>query len=135
MLLKFFRIGNKLFKTKSILFRPYKTIYKFLIEPYFSVNLPLELEVGSNFRIFHYIGLVIHPKARLGNDVILRHNTTIGNDGHSDEAPTIGNNVDVGAGTLIIGNITIGDEVVIAAGSIVTKNVPSGTKLIQKKAL
>ena len=41
--------------------------------------------------------------------------------------PTIGNNVVICAGAIVIGNITVGDNAIIAAGCVVNKDVPSGT--------
>ena len=39
---------------------------------------------------------------------------------------TVGNNVWIGAGTIVLGGVTIGDNTVIGAGSVVTKDIPSG---------
>lgn len=49
-------------------------------------------------------------------------NNCIGNDGITDECPKIGNNVDIGYGSIIIGNITIADNVKIGANSLVNKD-------------
>jgi acetyltransferase-like isoleucine patch superfamily enzyme len=39
---------------------------------------------------------------------------------------TVGNNVWIGAGTIVLAGVTIGDNTVIGAGSVVTKDIPSG---------
>lgn len=48
----------------------------------------------------------------------------------NNKAPVIGNNVFIGAGAKIIGNITVGNNVVIGAGAIVTKSVPDGKTVV-----
>jgi serine O-acetyltransferase len=60
------------------------------------------------------------------------HNVTIGG-GHGG-APTLGNNVYVGAGALIIGGVKIGDNVNIGAGAIVVTDVPSNSTVVCEKA-
>lgn len=54
----------------------------------------------------------------------IRCNTVIGTNLKSNKAPIIGNNVQIGANSVIIGDITIGDNCVIGAGSVVCKDVP-----------
>jgi acetyltransferase-like isoleucine patch superfamily enzyme len=53
--------------------------------------------------------------------------TTLGNGmhGRNDLIPTIGNNVSLGLNVTIIGKVTIGDNVIIGAGSVVVKDIPS----------
>lgn len=59
------------------------------------------------------------------------HQVTIGVDElKNNKAPVIGNNVFIGAGAKIIGNITVGNNVVIGAGAIVTKSVPDGKNAV-----
>lgn len=59
------------------------------------------------------------------------HQVTIGVDElKNNKAPVIGNNVFIGAGAKIIGNITVGNNVVIGAGAIVTKSVPDGKTVV-----
>ena len=60
-------------------------------------------------------------------------NTTFGSngkDGNGDDAPTIGNNVVIGAGAVIIGGITIGDNVMIGANSVVLESIPSNVTVV-----
>lgn len=79
---------------------------------------------GVYFR--HPYNTIINAK-RIGNNFVFRHLTTIGNkiDGRNDLIPTIGDNVNLGANVIIIGDISIGDNVIIGAGSVVTKDIPS----------
>jgi serine acetyltransferase len=86
------------------------------------MELRAGLHVGEGFRIFHGYCLVIHPGTKIGSHVTLRHCVTLGNKG-SGGAPTIQDNVEVGANAVIIGKITIGEGAVIGAGSVVTKDI------------
>ena len=67
--------------------------------------------------------LVINDQVEIGENVILRHCTTIGVGRMTSfgcpEVTRIGNNVDIGSNVVIIGNITIGDGAMIGAGSVV----------------
>ena len=73
--------------------------------------------------------LVVNDHTIIGKGCTLRHSTTIGHKstgaGGSD-CPRIGDNVNIGPNCVILGAITIGDEVVIGAGSVVVKDVLSG---------
>ncbi|WP_394343055.1 serine O-acetyltransferase [Paenirhodobacter populi] len=65
----------------------------------------------------------------IGSDVILRQNTTLGINSPQDlnAKPTIGDGVQVGAGAVIVGNITIGKGAIVGANAVVTRDVAPGT--------
>ena len=117
LLLKLWRICKNRYLGKF--FRPLYRIYQFVL----GVEIPWTVEVGTNLKISHPIGIIINERAKIGNNCIIRQNTTIGNKGYDNSAPVIGNNVEIGANCVIIGNITIGNNVVIGAGSIVVKSI------------
>ncbi|HFG6477923.1 TPA: DapH/DapD/GlmU-related protein [Salmonella enterica subsp. enterica serovar Potsdam] len=81
------------------------------------------------------MGIVITKKARIGCNLSLKQNTTVGNKQglKEDDFIIIGNNVDIGANTCIIGSITIGDNVTIGAMSFVNKSIPANSIYITKK--
>jgi putative colanic acid biosynthesis acetyltransferase WcaB len=67
----------------------------------------------------------------------LRHSTTIGNLDNGtgqNSCPSIGNNVDIGSNVCIIGKVEIGDNVIIGAGSVVVKNIPSNCVVVGNPA-
>lgn len=82
--------------------------------------------IGNRFFIDHGEGVVIGETAVIGDDVLIYQQVTLGGTGneHGKRHPTIGNNVIIGAGAKILGNITIGDNTRIGAGSVVVDNVP-----------
>lgn len=103
---------------------PLRLLYKLHVQWVLGVDIPDTTQVGENLTIFHGQGLVVHCNAIIGNNVTLRHNTTIGNAKSNGGCPIIGNNVEVGANSVIIGEISIGNNSIIAAGSVVVKDVP-----------
>jgi serine O-acetyltransferase len=78
-------------------------------------------------KIEHFGGIIISARA-IGDDVIIRQNTTMGIAGLDDlnARPTIGNRVQIGVGAVILGDITVGDDVVIGANAVVIRSVPPG---------
>jgi serine O-acetyltransferase len=102
----------------------YKIAYKFA-QILTGIDLPCEVEVGRNFVIDHFGGIIVSGYAKFGDNCRLRHDVCIGLR-HTDEpaAPIIGNNVDIGAGAKILGPITIGDNVLIGANAVVIDDVP-----------
>jgi serine O-acetyltransferase len=86
-------------------------------------------KIGRRLFIDHGMGVVIGATAVIGDDVMIYHNVTlgaksnIGVSGKDKRHPTIGNNVLIGAGAKVLGNINIGDGSKIAANSVVTKDL------------
>ena len=82
--------------------------------------------IGRRFFIDHGEGVVIGETTIIGDDVLIYQQVTLGGTGneHGKRHPTIGNNVIIGAGAKILGNITIGDNTRVGAGSVVVDNVP-----------
>ncbi|MEO6997436.1 MAG: serine O-acetyltransferase EpsC [Terracoccus sp.] len=84
--------------------------------------------LGRRFFIDHGMGVVIGETAEVGDDVMMYHGVTLG--GRSlhpvKRHPTVGNRVTIGAGARILGPVLIGDDVQVGANSVVVKNVPSG---------
>ena len=77
---------------------------------------------GKGLHIWHHGALVINGDAKIGENCTFHGQCCIGNDGESQGAPVIGNNVEIGVGAMIIGDIYIADDVKIGAGAVVTKS-------------
>lgn len=90
--------------------------------------------IGPGLLISHGTGLVIGGYARIGRDAILLHGVTIGSPspGRIEKMPVIGDNVFIGAGATLIGEITVGDDVFIGVHAIVARDVPSGSRVLSK---
>ena len=93
-------------------------------------------QLGRRLVIDHGMGLVIGETAIVGDDVTLYHQVTLGGTSltHGKRHPTIGNNVIIGAGAKVLGNITVGDGARIGANALVIKPVPAGTTMVAAAA-
>lgn len=90
--------------------------------------------IGRRFFIDHGMATVIGATAIIGDDVMLYHSVTLGSvvNENIKRHPTLGNNVVIGAGAVVLGDITIGDGAKVGAGSVVTKDVKAGTTVVGK---
>ncbi|CAA6822367.1 MAG: Serine acetyltransferase (EC [uncultured Sulfurovum sp.] len=88
--------------------------------------------IGRRVFIDHGMGVVIGETTIVGDDVIIYQQVTLGGVNTSKEKrhPTIGNNVVIGSGAKILGNIHIGNNAKIGANSVVVKNVPMGSTAV-----
>ena len=89
-------------------------------------------QIGRRFFIDHGEGVVIGATTIIGDDVLIYQQVTLGGTGKESgkRHPTLGNNVIVGAGAKVLGNITIGDYVRIGAGSVVVEDVPEHSTVV-----
>ena len=90
------------------------------------IEIHPKARIGRRFFIDHGEGVVIGETTIIGDDVLIYQQVTLGGTGkeHGKRHPTIGDNVIIGAGAKILGNITIGDNTRIGAGSVVVDDVP-----------
>lgn len=88
--------------------------------------------IGQGVFIDHGMGVVIGETAIVGNYALIYQGVTLGGTGKQSgkRHPTLGENVVVGAGAKVLGNIEIGDHVRIGAGSVVLRNVPSSCTVV-----
>lgn len=88
--------------------------------------------IGRRFFIDHGAGVVIGETAEIGDDVTLYHGVTLGGTSWNKEKrhPTLGNGVLVGAGAKILGPVRLGDQVRVGANSVVIKNVPACSTVV-----
>jgi serine O-acetyltransferase len=103
----------------------YKVMFK-LCEWFCGIMLPYTTYVGRRVKLEHFGGMVLVAQA-IGNDVIIRQNTTFGIARTKNRVgrPIIGDHVDIGAGAVIIGQISVGTGSTIGANAVVTKTLPA----------
>lgn len=91
--------------------------------------------IGRGGYFPHPYSTILYAES-IGNFFSCRQCTTIGNksDYRDDERPIIGNNVTLGSNVCIIGKVKIGNNVVIGAGSVVTKDVPDNCVVVGNPA-
>jgi len=89
-------------------------------------------EIGEGFFIDHGMGVVIGETAIIGDNVHLFQDVTLGGTSthRAKRHPTLKDNVVVGAGAKIIGDVTIGENAKIGAGSVVVTNVPPNATVV-----
>ena len=89
-------------------------------------------QIGRRFFIDHGMGVVIGETTSVGDDVTLYQGVTLGGTGKESgkRHPTIGNNVVVGAGAKVLGNITVGENCRIGSGSVVLRDVPDNSTVV-----
>jgi serine O-acetyltransferase len=89
-------------------------------------------QIGKGFFIDHGMGVVIGETSIIGDNVLLYQGVTLGGTGleKGKRHPTIGNNVVIGAGAKVLGNITVGDNSYIGANAVVIKDVPANSTVV-----
>jgi serine O-acetyltransferase len=88
--------------------------------------------IGKRFFIDHGMGVVIGETADIGDDVLIYQNVTLGGTGNErgKRHPTIGNNVVIGTGAKVLGDIQVGNNARIGAGSVVVRSVPENSTVV-----
>jgi serine O-acetyltransferase len=111
-------------KTLSLV---YRILYK-LAQITTGIELPCEAQVGRNFVIDHFGGIIISGYAKFGDNCRIRSGVVVGLRRIQEKcAPVIGNDVDIGAGAKILGPIRIGNHVAIGANAVVLCDVPDNS--------
>ncbi len=91
-------------------------------------DIPARVRIGPGLYVPHPVGTVITAE-RIGKNASLISCVTIGMR-NTHEFPIIGDNVFIGAGARVLGDITIGDNVNIGANAVVLIDVPSGSTAV-----
>jgi len=121
------RYGVRPALLRKLLSGLYKLLFK-LVQIVTGVELPCEVEIGRNFTIDHFGGIIVSGYAKFGDNCRIRSGVCVGLSRIEDVcAPVIGNDVDIGVGAKLLGRITIGDNVLIGANAVVTRSVPSNS--------
>lgn len=104
----------------------------FLTRLWTNIDIHPGATIGRRFFIDHGAGVVIGETAEIGDDVTLYHGVTLGGTtwNKGKRHPTLGNGVLVGAGAKILGPITLGDNVRVGANSVVVKDVPANRTVV-----
>ena len=126
--IKLYRIGNW-FQRKSFI-RTAKLI-SYINRFLFAVWLPSSATIGRNFKIgYGGLGVVIHNNTVIGDNCLVAQNVTIGRNFKDTKVPKIGNDVYIGAGSVVFGEITIGNNVIIGSNSVINKSVPDNCTVV-----
>src|SRR5690606_26231569 len=90
------------------------------------IGIPVQVDIGPGFYISHFTGVFVNSNCVIGRNCNLSQGVTLGlaNRGPRKGVPTLGDNVYVGPGVKIVGNVHIGNNVAIGANAVVTKDLP-----------
>lgn len=112
-----------------------RPVYRFLyrrVRNRYGIELPWSVQLGRGVVLEHQGGIVIHGLSVIGDGCIIRQGVTLGNRhlDRKDDAPELGERVNVGAGAKILGAVRIGDDAVVGANAVVLDDVLSRTTVV-----
>ena len=126
-----YRVANYIHYSRNVIVKIlgfiFVKMYHWVFIWFLGIEIPEDTIIGVGLQVWHGTALVINHKAIIGDYVLLRHCITIGNKFAGSEVPVIGDYVEIGSHSVIIGNVIIGNNVTIGAGAIVTKSVPKNS--------
>lgn len=102
------------------------------LELRFGISISYKTRIGSGFYIGHFGGIIVNSNAVIGKNCNISHLVTLGitNRGEKKGVPIICDNVYIGPGAKIIGNIRVGNNAAIGANCVVTKDVPDNAVVV-----
>lgn len=107
-------------------------IYEFRLKKW-QLKTGISISPGSfdtGLTIYHHGSIVVNRATRVGRNCCIMNNVNIGANGGSDKAPIIGDNVYIGPGAVIFGDIMIADGCYIGANAVVNKSFPEPYSVI-----
>ncbi len=124
-------LATKIILTPFYLFQNHRMISKW------GISLKRKTEIGEGFYIGHYGGIFIASDVKIGRNVDISQDVTIGVSGKGDKrgCPIIGNNVYIAPGAKLFGKINIGNNVKIGANAVIHKNVPDDSIVVSESSM
>ena len=116
-----YNIWFRLSKKKNILY-PIARLMHYRLTRKYGIQIPIRTKVGYGLYIGHGVGIIINGNTVIGNNCNISQFLTIGSN-HGTPA-IIGDNVYIGPSVCLVENVHIGNNVTIGAGSVVTKDIP-----------
>ncbi len=95
-------------------------------------NIPGTITIGRGLRLPHPQNIILAGFSHIGEFCTIYHNVSIAWNGFypiKPDSPKIGDRVLIGAGSIIIGDITVGSDVIIAAGAVVYRSIPDSCRV------
>lgn len=98
----------------------------------FGISIPANANIGPGFFIGHFGTIIVHEKTIIGSNCNISQGVTLGrsNRGEKKGSPVLGDNVYIGPGVKIIGNVKIGNNVAVGANSVVTKDIENDSVVV-----
>jgi serine O-acetyltransferase len=103
------------------------------VRNFYGIELPVSARIGRRLVVGHQHGIIVHSNAVIGDDCVIRHGVSIGQGASTPgvwvgdvRAPKLGDRVEVGVNTVVMGAVSVGDGVRIGPNAVVMTNVPAG---------
>ena len=123
----FYRLGNWCYNYKIPLYFITDYMTRYICGCWF----PAKISAGKKLRLgYGGLGVVVHHNTVIGSNVTISQNVTIGRNFGDKMVPIIGNDVYIGKGALIFGEISIGNNVIIGGNTVVNKSIPDNSTVV-----
>jgi serine acetyltransferase len=96
----------------------------------FFLGCDIALKLPKSVFLPHPLGIVIHDNSRIGENVVIGHQVTLGGREITGAAPQIDDGVYIGAGAKILGGVCVGRGATVGANAVVTKDVPKAAVVV-----
>lgn len=96
----------------------------------YHTDIPYSLNLDGVYLCHNGFGIVINPESIIGKGTVIQHCVTIGEMDGTHKCPVIGEGCFIGARAIILGNITVGNNVKIGAGAVVIRDVPDNCTVV-----
>ncbi len=136
-----YRVANSVYKMKIPIVKQVLQLFCMLwqkgVEITTGISIPASAQIGHSFYIGHFGGIILNGNTRIGTNCNIAQGVTIGVSGLKEKrgVPIIGNDVYIGANSVLAGKIHIGDKVLIGACSLVNTNVESNSVMMGVPAI
>lgn len=130
----YYRIAHFFYKIKL---KFIASLIMYSVRVRFSIDIHPACTIGKRLFIDHGAGVVIGETSIIGDDCTIYQGVSLGGTGKEKgkRHPTVGNNVMLGAGCKVLGNITIGNNVKIGANTVVLSSVPDNATVVGYKGI
>lgn len=123
-------------RASARLARPFVRLARAFVEGVYGIEIPLGAEIGRRLFLPHPHGVVLVAGCVIGDDCMIRHNVTVGAGSDARGGyPTIGDRVQFGPGSIVMGAVTVGDDVLIGPSAVVVDDVPAGSRVLAPAAV
>ncbi len=122
-----YRLGNTIFNTDAA--HPLLAEVHWLLKEICASEIYFSVSIGTGLYIRHGEGTVIGSRCSIGKGFIIHQHCTIGHKAKLGNGPTIGDNVEMGVGSSVLGECVIGNNVIIGAHSLVLHSIPDDSRV------